>query len=379
MQFRLRKQYLLVFLMAVCASAFGAATNSASGLTEQQRLSIALEALSRLKDVDISANPEFKKAADKLLKKTRGTPTFVEVVKQLQLKDQNEGLLQVAINNPAQESGVEAVRLILANDGSALLKSSLQGSNAVKTVEALGNSGKKEIVPLLVPIVTDKERDLVLRKQAVRSLAQIQEGASRLLKLAKEEKLSQDLKLTASTELNNVRWEKVKADAAKVLPLPQSHDAKPLPSVAEMLKMKGDAANGEKVFFRPETSCGACHQVKGRGTEIGPALSEIGTKLGKEAIYESILEPSAGISLGYEASQVELKSGDEAYGLVISETDDEIALKDLKGIVAHYKRSDIAKREQLKTSIMPTGLQQTMSAQEFVDLVEFLAMLRTGK
>jgi len=310
------------------------------------------------------------------LTKTRGTPEFVRVVKQLQVKDQNEGLLQVAISYPAQESGVEAVRMILANNGSALLKDSLQSSNAVKTVEVLGNGGKKEAVPLLIPIVTDKERDLALRKQAVRSLAQIQEGASRLLKLAKDEKLSQDLKLTVSTELNNVRWEKVKTEAAKVLPLPQSHDAKPLPSVTEMLKMKGDVANGEKVFFRAETSCGSCHQVKGKGAEIGPALSEIGTKLGKEAIFESILEPSAGISLGYEASQVELKSGDEAYGLVISETDDEIALKDLKGIVAHYKRSDIAKREQLKTSMMPTGLQQTMSAQEFVDLVEFLSSLR---
>jgi putative heme-binding domain-containing protein len=160
------------------------------------------------------------------------------------------------------------------------------------------------------------------------------------------------------------------------LPLPQSHGSKALPSVAELLKMKGDAANGEKIFFRAESACSTCHQIKGKGTDIGPALSEIGDKLGKEALLESILDPSAGISFGFEANQLELKSGDEAYGLLVSETDDEIALKDLKGIVTHHKRSDIAKQQKMKNSIMPTGLQQTMSAQEFVDLVEFLSAQR---
>jgi putative heme-binding domain-containing protein len=373
--FSLRKFLPAIFAIAFCAIAF-ADTNSAPQLTEQQRLNIALEALSRLQASDLEKNPQFKAAAYRILAKTRGTPDFVRVVKQLELKDQNEGLLQVAVNQPSEESGVEAARLILANDGLALLKTSLEGSNAVRTAEALGNSGKKEAVPLLLSVVKDAARDLALRKQAVRSAAQTEEGARELLKLAKDEKLAQDLKLTASAELHNVRWEKINSEAAKILPLPQSHDSKPLPNVAELLKMKGEAANGEKVFFRAESACSTCHQIKGKGTEVGPALSEIGTKLGKEAIVESILEPSAGISVGYEASQVELKSGDEAYGLVISETDEEIALKDLKGIVAHYKRSDIARQDKLTTSIMPAGLQQTMSAQELVDLVEFLSALR---
>ena len=40
------------------------------------------------------------------------------------------------------------------------------------------------------------------------------------------------------------------------------------------------------------------------------------------------------------------------------------------------KKADIAKRQKLTTSLMPVGLQLTMSTQELVDLVEYLASLK---
>jgi putative heme-binding domain-containing protein len=116
--------------------------------------------------------------------------------------------------------------------------------------------------------------------------------------------------------------------------------------------------------------------VRGEGRELGPALSEIGTKLTKEALYESILDPGAGISFGFEAWQVQLKSGDEAYGIKASDTPDEVAIKDTNGIVTRHKRSQIVSMQQMKTSIMPAGLQQTITTQELVDLVEYLFSLK---
>jgi putative heme-binding domain-containing protein len=122
--------------------------------------------------------------------------------------------------------------------------------------------------------------------------------------------------------------------------------------------------------------CIKCHQVNGEGIDFGPSLSEIGTKLGKDALYESILDPSAGISFGFEAWQIELKSGDEAFGLLVSDTADEIAVKSQGGIVTRYKKSEVTKREQQKLSIMPAGLPQAMSVADLVDLVEYLASLK---
>jgi len=328
--------------------------------------------------MDLEANPSLKAAVMKVLDSTRGTTNFVKIVQDFQLKGQNPGLLEVAVKNPANESGVEAMRMILAGHDVSLVKDALSRNDdtAARTAEALGNTGDKGIVQLLFPLMTDTRRDLSARKQAVRSLAQVQEGAANLLKLAREDRLPNDLKLTAGAELNAVHWPQLKREAAQILPLPQGLNTEPLPPMGELLKMKGNPDKGAQVFSRPEVGCVNCHRVNEKGVDFGPALSEIGTKLGRDALYEAILDPSAGIAFGYEAWQIELKSGDEAFGLIVSETADELAIKDTRTIITRIKKSEIAKRQQMKTSIMPAGLQQTMSTQDLVDLVEYLFSLK---
>jgi len=343
---------------------------------EPERVTTVIEALTRLGPEKVEANPKLKEALGKVLEATKGTPRFVELVRDFRIKDQDTALLEIAVENPNNSTGVEATRLILASRNSKLLASSLVGTNAVKVVEALGNTGDKQIVPLLEPIVADSTRNVALRQQAVHALAQVQEGAVSLLKLAKEQKLPEDVKRVASSELDNVRWAYLKTEAAQLLPLPQRQNAQPLPPISELVKMPGDAKHGAEVFRRETVGCSKCHQVNGEGIDFGPNLSEIGTKLGKDALYEAILDPSAGISFGFEAWQIELKSGDEAYGLMVSDTADEIAVKTQGGIVTRYKKSDVAKQEQQKLSIMPAGLQQTLSTADLVDLVEYLSSLK---
>ena len=51
--------------------------------------------------------------------------------------------------------------------------------------------------------------------------------------------------------------------------------------------MKGDAKHGVEIF----NNCVICHRIGENGIDFGPNLSEIGTKLGKDAIYEAILSP----------------------------------------------------------------------------------------
>ncbi len=346
---------------------------------EADRTAVAVEALSRLQGMDLNRNPKIKEAVFKVLEKTRGTASFVKLVKLFKLTDQSAGLLEVALQNPGNETGVEAVRMLLANHDFPLLQTTLEGTNATaatKTAEALGNTNAREATRLLLPLLDDPKRDVALRKQVVRALAQTSDGAMALLKLAKEERLGEDVKSIASAELNRARWPELKEQAANILPLPQWKDAQALPPVADLLKMTADAANGARVFSAPAVGCSTCHQVKGQGVDFGPNLTEIGSKLGKDALYESILNPSAGISFGFEAWQLQLTSGDEAYGLIVSETAEELAVKAVGGIVTRYKKSQIKERQQMKLSIMPAGLQQAMTTQEFVDLVEYLASLK---
>jgi putative heme-binding domain-containing protein len=341
--------------------------------------SVALEALERLKGIDLDQNPAVKEAVVKILDQVRGTPQFVQIVRDFNLKGQDRELLAVALNNSTNSTGAEAVRLILHNGNLPLLSDALAGTNAAAVAECLGNTRAKEAVPLLAGIVLDPARDLPARKAAVRALARSQEGALMLLDIARQNKLSDDLKLTAALELLTASSPQLKAQAAELLPLPQARDAQPLPPISELATRKGDASIGAEVFRRETVGCSKCHQVNGAGTDFGPNLSEIGAKLAKEAIYESILDPSAGIAFGYEAWQIDLKNGDEVSGLIASETADELAVKSIGGIVTRYHKTDILKRTKQTLSIMPAGLQQTMSTKELVDLVEFLSSLKKAK
>jgi putative heme-binding domain-containing protein len=355
-----RKLFVLIAALA-CA---------ASHSVFAQATSAQIEALTRLKGMDLEASPALKNAVLKILDATRGTPQFVEIVRDFNLKGESAELLKFAGEHPAESAGVEALRLAIAEKGATNL-----GSLSPGLITAIGNAADKHFVPILAAVLDDTKQPVDSRKAAVKALAQTEEGAARVLKLASDDKLDASLKFTASAALNSARWPHIKSEAEKLLPLPRGQNAA-LPPVSELVKLKGDSANGAKVFRRAEVNCIACHQVNGEGIDFGPALSEIGTKLAKEALYESILDPSSGIAFGYEAWQIELKNGDEAFGLIPSETAEEVTVKTQTGISTRYKKSEIARRAQMKSSIMPQGLQAAMSQQDLVDLVEYLAGLK---
>jgi putative heme-binding domain-containing protein len=355
------------------------ATLAIAQAADQDRINLMIEALSRLDPAQVNANPKLKDALQRALDATRGTPRFVELVRKFHIRDQNRALLDFALSSPDASACADALRFTLENHGVDVIRGALSGTNtasAVKLAEVCGNVGGTHAVALLEPLLSDSTRDAALRKRAVQSLAQSQDGAWLLLRLAREDKLSADLKLTASAELHRSRWPNVKAEATKVLPLPQGKNAQPLPPISELVRMTGNARRGAELFASAEVACINCHQVNGVGIDFGPKLSEAGAKLAKEALYEAILNPSAGISFGYEAWQIQLKDGEEAIGLIVSETNDELAVKAQTGVVTRYAKSQIARRDKMNLSIMPAGLQQAMTPQDLVDLVEYLVSLK---
>ena len=152
------------------------------------RTSLAVEAVTRLQNVDLDQNAKLKETVLKLLERTRGTPDFLRLVKHFKLKGQQTGLLDLAIAQPADDVGAEAMRLVLAEDSQKLIGAKLTGESkaAVALTQALGNSGSKEGVPLLLPIVRNESAELALRREAVRGLAKTEPGATALVQLARE-------------------------------------------------------------------------------------------------------------------------------------------------------------------------------------------------
>jgi len=341
------------------------------------KLNTLIGALTRLGPEQVNANPRLKEALGKVLTATEGTAQFVELVQVFKLRDCNPQLLAMAIAKPNSTAGATAVNVVLSNGGTDLIKQALaqDSKRAAKLVEALGNTLKGSTVDLLLPLLATGH-DAALQKETVRSLAKFKQGAQALLKLAKADSISEAAKLTATMELNTVRWTDVKEEAAKLLPLPQMQGGGSFPKINELVKKTGNAKRGAAVYTRETVACNRCHQVNGQGIDFGPALSEIGSKLTKEALYESILAPNSGILMGYESWTIETKGGDEYYGLLVSDTKDELAIKTVGGIVNRIRKSDIDFQRKSQLSTMPSGLQQMMTVQDLVDLVEFLASLK---
>lgn len=339
---------------------------------------VKLEALNRLKGVDLQSNPSLQAAVTRIVEQTRGEPEFVGLVKDFQLPGQEAALADWVRRHPDHGSAVDALRLLLNEPEMPTLHRLLmpEVTNRVEILKALGQTGDRRIVPTLQTFLFQTNDNPVFRHGLVTTLLQVNEGAQGLLALGREKKLPEDIREAAVSGLRSVRWDDIRKAADSDFPAAASKTTSVLPPISELVKMTGDSHRGAAVFRRENVGCIGCHRVNGEGIDFGPALSEIGSKLGKDALCVAILEPSAGISFGYEAWSFEFKSGDEAFGLIASETEDEVAIKVPGGIVTRYKKSDITKREKQALSIMPAGLQDNLTTREFVDLIEYLASLK---
>src|SRR5262249_46468164 len=153
---------------------------------------------------------------------------------------------------------------------------------------------------------------------------------------------------------------------------------RPLPPISALVKLRGNPARGQ-VLFAKEGTCANCHIVNGAGKEVGPNLSEIGKKLSREALYESILFPSASISHNYETSVIETKKGEVVSGILVSQTPDEVAVKGADALVRTFKRADVESITRSPVSLMPADLTKTLTVQDLADVVEYMLTLREVK
>jgi putative membrane-bound dehydrogenase-like protein len=341
------------------------------------RAEIGALALKHLGSVDISKSPELKKVIDRALETSAGTARFVALVDQFQVADRYDEILSLAQQHPEDEIGVAAMTLLLSRQQRKPIFDALRSEKiepALATVKALGSSADGRGASLLMPLVTDAGFDLELRRQATRAAAATRNGAQEIVKLAKAGELDEKLTSAASFQLNAAPWDEVRSEAVKLFPPPPAKNTD-LPPIAELLKMRGSVERGREAFAKT-AECAKCHIVNKEGKEVGPDLSEIGGKLSRQAMFESILYPSAGISHNYESYVVALDSGNVITGILVSETADSVTIKGNDAIARTFKRDEIEVMKKSEISLMPADLQKTMTVQDLLDVVEYLTTLK---
>ncbi|MHB8519556.1 MAG: PVC-type heme-binding CxxCH protein [Limisphaerales bacterium] len=144
---------------------------------------------------------------------------------------------------------------------------------------------------------------------------------------------------------------------------------------AAEVRASGDARAGAEIFRRASLGCAVCHTVDGRGGNIGPNLSALGTAQPVDFIIGAILDPQKEVKEGYLSISVTTKDGEEYQGYQVRETRDELVLRDvLQNKEIRLRRDTITERKE-NGSVMPAGLADTLTRAEFRDLVRFLSGL----
>ncbi|WP_234735140.1 PVC-type heme-binding CxxCH protein [Tellurirhabdus bombi] len=333
-------------------------------------------ALRHLDPSFVKQSPDAGAALAKLMDEVYGTKEYMDLVSRYEPKAENKRLLQLATQNAMTGMGRDASRQLLKQEGSPLIWEVVNGSNTDAVTQmllALRMVGTKESIDILKTVALDEKRPASLRMDATRALGGSMNGADEVLVLLKGKQIKGDYKKAAVQGVSN-DWRKgVRQEVASYLDGATGAEGKKLPGIPELLAMNGDASRGGMIF---KNNCSVCHQVNSEGMDFGPKLSEIGSKLAKEGQYLAILYPDAGISFGFEGWEVKFKDGSTMAGIVSSKTETDLQMKFPGGIVTNYKMSDVVSMKKMDSSMMPSGLQEAMSTQELVDLVEYLASLK---
>ncbi len=146
---------------------------------------------------------------------------------------------------------------------------------------------------------------------------------------------------------------------------------------AAALKGQGKPDRGKALFSDLKgLACIKCHVVAGQGGNIGPELSGIGAQYPREELITSILYPSARIFSGYETVVVATADGRVLTGLIKSDNADGLEIQDAEGKRVKLPKADIEDRKTSDLSLMPNGIVEGITPQDFADLVAYLETLK---
>jgi putative membrane-bound dehydrogenase-like protein len=138
-----------------------------------------------------------------------------------------------------------------------------------------------------------------------------------------------------------------------------------------------DPARGRLLVLHPSgAGCIVCHSVNGRGNHFGPELTGIGDRAELPHLLQSLIDPSAVITEGFN-THVVTAAGSVYTGVLLEESGLAVALGLPTGQRVRIMRADITKHDTLPVSAMPP-FAAVLSAQQCADIAAWLLSQRAG-
>src|SRR5262245_125884 len=136
----------------------------------------------------------------------------------------------------------------------------------------------------------------------------------------------------------------------------------------------GDAVNGERIF---RANCSSCHRVGGRGGQLGPDLSRIGSGRPRAGLASKLRGSADFMRPGYEPVTIVTREGERVRGIKKNEDEFSIQIMDTRERLQGYLKSNLSEVTIDKQSLMPVYGPDRLNDRELDDLLRYLTGLRT--
>jgi quinoprotein glucose dehydrogenase len=144
----------------------------------------------------------------------------------------------------------------------------------------------------------------------------------------------------------------------------------------EALVVGGNARRGRELFVEhPAAACTRCHTVRNAGSDVGPNLTGVASRLTRDQIVESLLDPNARIAPGFGTVGITLRNGQKIDGTLREETPTHLVVTvGTPPVEQRIAKGDIAERSNPVSAMPPVGL--ILKPREVRDVAAYLATLK---
>lgn len=147
-------------------------------------------------------------------------------------------------------------------------------------------------------------------------------------------------------------------------------------------KALGNAAHGKDLFYG-DANCSLCHMVEGKGGRFGPDLTGVGGSRTREAMIDSVRNPSRRLAWGlteatkefpqeYESVTVVTADGKEIKGLTLNEDSFSVQIMDTNEQIHLLEKNKLRSFHKSRESAMPEYNADILSDKDLEDIVAFL-------
>ena len=134
------------------------------------------------------------------------------------------------------------------------------------------------------------------------------------------------------------------------------------------LSLPADPNRGRAVFVK---NCAACHRIGSDGVNVAPDIADSRTRQ-PAALLTDILDPNRAIDNNYFSFTVLTTAGETLTGIIETETETSLTLKQPEAKTATILRSEIEDLKSDGVSLMPVGLEKNITREQMADLISFI-------